>query len=121
MSYRYHGRAQVSTTNPSAWAACDRCGILYNRRDLIMDRQWTGAKILDRNRFVCKKCLDGLQPQLRTIVLPPDPPGIERPAVEPYPRDERVTVRATMNGGFRALTPGAPACLRIIQDASVDL
>lgn len=116
MSYRYHGRAQVSTTRPSAWAACDRCGILYNRRDLFMDRQWAGAKVIDRNSFVCKKCLDDLQPQLRSFVLPPDPPAIDHPMVEPYSHDEHQSVRITMDGTPRSAMQAAPLSLRVTID-----
>jgi hypothetical protein len=53
---------------------------------------------------------------LRSVVLPPDPPGIDRPMVEPYASDEHQSVRITMDGAPRSLMPGLPARLRVTMD-----
>lgn len=74
-----HGRANVSVTNPRAFAVCDRCGFLYNQVDLSFQYEWFGAQTQNTNMLVCNDCLDNLQEQFRTIVLPADPQPIQNP------------------------------------------
>jgi len=81
---RVHGRAKVSSKNPRAFAVCDGCGFLYNRIDLQFQYQWMGPRTQSTNMLVCEDCLDVLQEQLRTIILPPDPVPIEDPRIERY-------------------------------------
>jgi len=84
MSYRPHGRAQVSTHNPVAWAVCDRCGTLYNKPDLKWQYEWAGPRTVNQNMLVCDDCYDTPQEQLRTIVLPADPQPVDDPRPERY-------------------------------------
>lgn len=81
---RPHGKAKVDRSNPRAWAVCDDCGFLYNRKDLAWQFQWAGAKTQNTNFLKCPKCLDELQEQLRVIVLPADPVPIANPRPEQY-------------------------------------
>lgn len=85
---RPHGRAQVSSKNPQAFAICDRCGFLYNHKDLGWQYDWGGASLINKRILVCRPCMDEAQEQLRAIVLPPDPVPIINPRVEPYALDE---------------------------------
>ena len=82
MAWRPHGRAQVDRRSPHAWAVCDRCGFLYNHKDLQWQYIWAGARTANQNLLVCYKCLDDLQEQLRAIVLPADPVPIKNPRIE---------------------------------------
>ena len=88
MSYRYHGRAQVDTSSPSAFGVCDRCGFLYNLKDLQWQFQYAGVGLINLQILVCDTCLDIPQPQLQAIVLPADPPPVYNARPEPYVIDE---------------------------------
>lgn len=84
---RPHGHVQVSATNPRAKAVCDRCGAHYNHDMLQWQFQWAGPKLQNLYILVCQPCLDIPQEQLRTIVLPADPPAILNPRPEQYVPD----------------------------------
>lgn len=88
MAFNYTGHAEVDPNAPRAWATCDRCGANWNHYRLSWDRQWAGPQIINRRFLVCPPCTDVLQPQLRTIVIPPDPPPILNARPEPYAMDE---------------------------------
>lgn len=82
MSYRPHGRAEVDPSSPRAFAVCDRCGVWYNHCDLSSQWEWAGQTQIDMGILVCYRCLDDLQPQQRTIILPPDPLPVYQARVE---------------------------------------
>lgn len=85
---REHGRAKISQTKPSALGVCDRCGALYNLRDLVWQEQYVGPRLQNLGILVCKQgCLDKPQEQLRTIVLPPDPVPLKNARPENYVSD----------------------------------
>ncbi len=87
MSGPWHmtGRGNVSARQPVALAVCDRCGFTYNRTDLVWDYQWSGVKLQNLRLLVCTtNCLDTPQPQLKTIVIPPDPLPVPNPRPEQY-------------------------------------
>jgi hypothetical protein len=74
---RPHGRrAAVNPGNPEALAQCDRCGFWYNRSKLQWQFQWAGTHLQNLGFLVCKICIDTPFEQLRTIILPPDPPPV---------------------------------------------
>ena len=71
--------ARVDTQNPEAFAQCDRCGFWYNRSALGWQYEWGGMKLYNTGVLLCMEgnhCYDIPQEQLRTIILPPDPPPI---------------------------------------------
>lgn len=77
MSYASRaGRARTSAKNPQAHAICDRCGSRLNHVDLSWQFDWAGAALVNKRLLVCGECTDTPQQQLRTIVLPADPPVI---------------------------------------------
>jgi len=78
VSFRPHGRASISPTNPRALGICDRCDARYNHDQLNWQFAWGGPRIYNTRILVCQSCLDKLQENgLRTIVLPPDPIPID--------------------------------------------
>lgn len=79
---RVHGRARADRNKPRAWGICDRCGFLYNKQDLRWQYEWFGPRTQNTNQLVCDDCLDDLQEQLRTFVLPADPTPIINPRPE---------------------------------------
>jgi hypothetical protein len=82
------GRARTSAKSPRAFAVCDRCGIWYNRDQLINQNEWRGMHLQPLYIFVCKKCLDIPQENLRAIALPADPVPIWQPRVENFEQAE---------------------------------
>lgn len=84
-----YGRATINPTGPSALGICDRCGILYNLRELRWQFEWCGTTMQNLHLRVCSQCWDVPQQQLRTIILPPDPPSVRDPRTEPFAIDER--------------------------------
>lgn len=71
--------AKVDPNNPEAFAQCDRCSFWYNRGDLAFQYEWNGIELYNTGLLVCttgNRCYDKPFEQLRTIILPPDPPPI---------------------------------------------
>lgn len=85
--------ARVSTTNPEAFAVCDRCGFWRNRTDLVWQLQWAGMQIYNQQVLVCEdRCYDTPQEQLRTIILPPDPPPVINARVPNFAYEEQTVI-----------------------------
>ena len=85
MSYASRlGRARISAKNPQAAAVCDRCGGVLNHVDLSWQFDWAGAGLINKRLLVCSSCTDTPQQQLRSIVLPADPPVIMHARPQDY-------------------------------------
>jgi len=91
---RPHGKyANVNPQDPTAFSQCDRCGFWRNRTDLVWQVQWSGQHLYNIQILVCKeRCYDTPQEQLRTIILPPDPPPVLNARVPNFAYEEQ-TVR----------------------------
>lgn len=96
---RPHGKyASVSTTNPEAFAQCDRCGFWRNRSDLVWQTGWAGQHLFNFGILVCSdRCFDTPNEQLRTIVLPPDPPPILNARPPNFTYEEDGPVQSTLS------------------------
>ena len=118
MSYASRaGRARTSSRNPQAHAICDRCGGRYNHVDLTFQYDWAGAGVINKRLLVCHRCLDNMQPQLRAIVLPPDPVPVLNPRPQDFVNastDYRTTQGNTVNAKTGIPVPGGD--LRVTQD-----
>lgn len=86
MSYRGTGHANVDPNRPDAQAVCDRCGFWYNLKTLQWQYDWRGNQLTNLRVLVCPPCYDEPQPQLRPVIIPPDP--IPLPDARPEPFDE---------------------------------
>jgi hypothetical protein len=95
---RPHGKyAQVSTTSPEAFACCDRCGFWYNRSKLVWQNAWAGTHLFRTGSLVCyDRCYDIPNEQLRTIILPPDPPPVINSRVPDFQYEENGPVQTTL-------------------------
>jgi hypothetical protein len=98
------GRARTSATNPQAHAICDRCGIRYNHVDLSFQYDWAGAAMMKKNLLVCRTCMDRAQPQLRSIILPADPPPVLNPRLDIYSVMAQNARVVTLNNGITVVT-----------------
>lgn len=88
--------ARVDQQNPEAWAQCDRCGFWRNRSDLVWQFEWGGMHLYNKEILVCKenmRCYDIPQEQLRTIILPPDPPPIVNARVPNFAYEEQMVIQ----------------------------
>lgn len=101
---RPHGKyANVDPTNPEAFAQCDRCGFWRNRTDLVWQNQWAGTHLYNIQILVCTdRCYDNPQEQLRTIILPPDPPPVLNARVPDFAYEEQIVLIAQQGA------PGLP-------------
>lgn len=88
-------------TSPRAFAVCDRCGMVYNHRDLGWQQQWIGPALKTLNKLVCDSCRDKPQEQLRTFIIPPDPIPIDTPRPPQY--DNQVVSYLGTEGDTSAL------------------
>ena len=82
--------AAVDTTNPEAWVQCERCSFWYNRSKLVWQYEWAGMSLYSKGILVCyERCYDTPQEQLRTVILPPDPPPIVNARVPDFDYEEQ--------------------------------
>lgn len=94
------GRARTNPRSPESHAICDRCGGRLNHVDLSWQFDWAGAALVNKRLLVCDHCTDTPQQQLRTIVLPADPPVIVNARPEYFinaSTDYRTTQGNTVN------------------------
>jgi hypothetical protein len=115
MSTRAHGRAQVSPSKPKAFGVCDRCGFLYNLRDLSFQFDYAGIGLLNYRILVCEPCYDTPQQQKRPVILPADPLPVANARVESYEQNE-TNWRTTQGTGDNAYLQDQ---LRITQDGNL--
>lgn len=100
MSWRYAGRAQTSPQNPRAFGVCDRCGCWDNLDNLRFQFDYRGLKLQNLGIRVCFRCYDKPSPQLRPIILPPDPVPVMNPRPENFAAAEN-NYRTTQGGDIR--------------------
>ena len=103
------GRARTSSKSPAAHAICDRCGARVNHVDLSWQFDWAGAGLINKRILVCDPCMDTPQQQLRSIVLPADPPVIMNARPEYFIQaetDYRMTQGNTVNAKTGIPVPG---------------
>jgi len=98
LNLRPHGRyAAVDVQNPEAFAQCDRCGFWYNRSKLVWQNEWAGTHLYNLGVLVCfERCYDIPNEQLRTIILPPDPPPVINSRVPDFAYEENGPVQTTL-------------------------
>lgn len=96
---RPHGKfAVVDPTNPEAFAQCDRCGKWRNRSDLVWQMGWAGQHLYNLQILLCMDtCYDKPNEQLRTIILPPDPPPITNARPPNFTYEESGPVQTTLS------------------------
>lgn len=87
----------VDATNPLAAGSCDLCGRWWPLRSLRPQTIWAGQSLYSYLSLRCIECWDVPNPQLRTIILPPDPPPVLNARVPNFAYEEQ-TVRITQYG-----------------------
>ena len=79
---------EVNAERPRARGVCDRCGQHWQHSKLIWQYQWVGPRLQNLRFLVCPPCYDKPQPNIRTIVIPPDPVPIMNARPENYAVDD---------------------------------
>lgn len=74
-------RAYADMRRPQPWGFCDRCGFRYFHSDLRFQYDWRGNQMQNLRILVDHRCEDEPQPQLRPIIVGPDP----YPVLDPRP------------------------------------
>lgn len=88
--------ARVDTQAPEAFQQCDRCGFWYNRSALGWQYEWAGMQLYSTGVLLCMEgnhCYDIPQEQLRTIIIPPDPPPIVNARVPDFDYEEQTSIQ----------------------------
>jgi hypothetical protein len=80
--------ARVDSSSPRGWATCMRSGFVGQEQDLIEQVEWRGLKLMPTGIRALAPYIDKPQRQLGTIILSPDPVGLENARPEQYPIDE---------------------------------
>lgn len=81
------GRAYTNPSAPRAKAVCDDCGEWYLRSELQKDYEYFGPSLQWTGYLKCWRCIDKPQPQLKPIILPPDPVPVYLPRPEIFSLD----------------------------------
>lgn len=82
------GGAVTNPSNPRAFGVCDRTGLWVNHYKLQYQYQWAGPQLQNTFLLVRPQSLDKPNEQLRTIVLPIDPPPVLNARTENFAVDE---------------------------------
>lgn len=85
---RPQSRFEVNSERPRARGVCDRCGQHWQHNRLEWQFQWVGPRLQNLRILVCPECLDKPQPNIRTIVIPPDPVPVMNARPENYVQDD---------------------------------
>jgi hypothetical protein len=88
---------KVDPTNPLGAGQCDLCGRWWQLRELRPQQEWAGTHLYTFYSMRCRECWDIPQEQLRTIILPPDPPPLLNARVPNFAYEEQ-TVRIVQRG-----------------------
>ena len=119
---RPHGNyTRVNPQDPSAFGQCDRCGRWFNHEKLVWQLAWSGTQIYNIQVLVCTEggCYDTPNEQLRTIILPPDPPPVLNARVPNFAYEEQ-TIRITEYNSPKNPPWGAgPQMARCLQNGTV--
>lgn len=114
--------AAVDTTNPEAFSQCDRCSFWRNRSDLVWQYEWGGMQLYSKGILVCfDRCYDIPQEQLRTIILPPDPPPIVNARVPNFDYEEQTVIIFQFGGAKEPPWGAGPQLIMCDQTGEIAL
>jgi hypothetical protein len=78
--------------------------MISNHENMVWQWDWAGTSLVNKRVLVSVDELDEPQEQLRTIILPPDPPPVIYARPENYSIDEQpVSTRYTADGAVRII------------------
>jgi hypothetical protein len=116
MSRRQANHVRVDAGNPQAAGQCDLCGRWYNHVDLRWNMEWSGTQLRNTYSLRCRECVDRPQEQLRTIILPPDPPPILNARVPNFAYEEQTVMILEYNAPQNPPWGAGPQTIVCLQD-----
>lgn len=72
-------RARADVNHPESWGVCDRCGFVFNLKDLKRQMRYSGNALTWTGYLVDDLCLDVPFQLDRPLALPPDPAPVKNP------------------------------------------
>lgn len=79
MGFPQSAHAYADLRRPQPWGCCDRCGFRYMRNKIDWQFDWRGNQMQNLRILVDHRCMDVPQPQLRPIIVGPDPYPVRDP------------------------------------------
>ena len=79
MGFPQSAHAYADMRRPEPWFCCDRCGFRWNYSRARWQFDWRGNAMQNLRILVCRRCEDEPQPQLRPIIVGPDPYPVRDP------------------------------------------
>lgn len=79
MGFPQSSRAWADIRRPQPWGFCDRCGFRYMHSALRWQYDWRGTSLQNLRILVDHRCEDVPQPQLKAIIIGPDPYPVMNP------------------------------------------
>ena len=79
MAFPQSKYAYADIAKPSPWFCCDRCGFRKMKNDAAFQWDFRGLALKNLRLLVCPVCLDNPQPQLKPIIIGPDPIPVKDP------------------------------------------
>ena len=84
-------RAPVDIRHPEPPGLCDRCSQKWPLRELHWQFDWRGTQLQNLRIRVCPPCYDKPQPQLKPIIIGPDPVPVKDPRPYFYAEQNGIT------------------------------
>lgn len=72
----------IDPNDPNGMGVCDRSGFIFNRKDLVEQKEWRGNRLVGTNMFVGPQYLDTPQQQNRPPLVKADPIPLKKPRPE---------------------------------------
>lgn len=110
---------RVDPQDPQGAGQCDLCGRWYQLRELSDQVEWAGTHLYSFQSLRCKDCYDVPQEQLRTIILPPDPPPLLNARVPDFDYEEQTCIAFQFGGPNNPPWGAGPFVLMVDQTGSV--
>jgi len=118
---RPHGKARVNPTNPEGFGECSYCGDIVNLVDMRWNFEWAGMHLWNTRSLRCQRCVDTPNEQLRTIILPPDPPPLLNARPPNYAYEEQTPLVTQFSGAGYPPYGAGPAMIMCDQSGEVAL
>ena len=111
----------VDPNNPSGAAQCDRCGRWWQLSTLSWQMEWAGVSLYNKRVLVCRLFYDIPQEQLRTIILPPDPPPLKNPRVPDFDYEEQTVILTQFAGPMEPPWGAGPMLALVEQSGEIPM
>jgi hypothetical protein len=121
MAFPQSRYAYADMQKPSPWFVCDRCGFRKMKSESAWQFDYRGLELQNLRILVCQVCLDNPQPQLRPIIIGPDPVPVKDPrpgfAAQQMGYTAPVNVLEIIDGDLIPPPPRQPTLMDLLDDS----